>query len=380
MQTVRIGFRFIDASGAVSGDGIADIPPGEAISGFLSGAPFHGPTNAESTFAFDATLPVLAAALGGETNSRGGFIMSERPVFDPGVSPPPERRWVPLVARGGGWTTDVVLVNTTGQATSGRVALRFPSDPQPELEFEYLIPAGAARRIAVQSTDPTPRLGFARVDPDPGALLPEAYADVRQTTAGTPTGATSVRASPPVDSVRILVQSAGLEGTIGAVRQAVGLVSTGGEEQIVAYALRAADGSATPWSGQLPVPANGYVAMFVHQMPGLEAVPDDFTGTLVIDAPDAAIAAIGLRARWNTAGDFVFTANGPLDTLPSNAAFPYFAIGGGYRTRFVLLSDASGVSGEIDFRGADGRSLAPPFEGSVTGTGAFSVHSPARAR
>jgi hypothetical protein len=101
--------------------------------------------------------------------------------------------------------------------------------------------------------------------------------------------------------------------------------------------------------------------MFLDQLPGLRSMPAEFLGTLAIDAAPGAVAPTSLRARWNQRGEFLFSTTGPLPEPSFAAAFPFFPLGAGYRTTFVLLSGDSGASGDVEFFDSGGARLPPPL-------------------
>src|SRR5262249_22516283 len=63
---------------------------------------------------------VATTAIRGLTNERGEFLITTVPVTDTGA-PPPEAATVAHFAEGGGWTTQIVLVNPTDGTVTGTV-------------------------------------------------------------------------------------------------------------------------------------------------------------------------------------------------------------------------------------------------------------------
>src|SRR5262249_48372174 len=96
------------------------LAAGAQTAKFLSESPFRAPGFA-GTFSFNASGPVGAVSLRTGLNERGEFL-----VFTQVVTPLPDTLSAGTIvvghfANGAGWTTEVVLVNTTDVAISGTV-------------------------------------------------------------------------------------------------------------------------------------------------------------------------------------------------------------------------------------------------------------------
>ena len=70
------------------------------------------------TFTFTANIPVAAIALRGVVNERSEFLMATLPVA-PLTAPTTGTVYIPHFADGGGWTTQVILVNPTDAPIGG---------------------------------------------------------------------------------------------------------------------------------------------------------------------------------------------------------------------------------------------------------------------
>jgi len=117
-------------------------------------------------------------------------------------------------------------------------------------------------------------------------------------------------------------------------------------------------------SADVTVPANGQVAMFLNQIPGLGTLPETFQGVVRVSNSSAAFSLVGLRARFNERGDFLITTTRPFDesdpSATSPSLFPHLAVGGGYSTQFILLNvpPAQAQAGLIRFLSSAGDSLS----------------------
>ena len=115
-----IEFFFTNSDGIDSGHGTFTLGPREQIVRFLDEAPFNGGSEMLGTFTFTSNLPVAVIALRGFVNERSEFLMTTLPVA-PIAVPTTGTVYFPLFADGGGWTTQVVLVNPTYALISGNV-------------------------------------------------------------------------------------------------------------------------------------------------------------------------------------------------------------------------------------------------------------------
>src|SRR6185295_18116224 len=127
---------------------------------FLNQPPFNGPSVVNGTFTFNSSVPVAAVALRGLTNERSEFLATTLGVVDL-HEPRTERIAVlPHFAMGGGWTTQIVLVNPTDTVLYGRLEFRDPLgelspvvlDDQPPTIFpttvmRYSIPPRSSQKL-----------------------------------------------------------------------------------------------------------------------------------------------------------------------------------------------------------------------------------------
>src|SRR6185503_3261457 len=115
------------AEGATFGAGTFRLGANAQVSAMLNQSPFYFANSGVSldqarSFTFSSSLPVGAIALRGHTNERSDFLMTTLPVA-PATGSTNETVVVPHFADGGGWRTQVLLVNPTDQAISGTVEI-----------------------------------------------------------------------------------------------------------------------------------------------------------------------------------------------------------------------------------------------------------------
>src|SRR5215813_12955653 len=125
-QTATITFFFTDSSGDFGRNGTT-IPPNGQIATFLNEAPFNGRSSLTGTFTFSSNIPVSVVALRGRINERSEFLLTTLPVTDLSAAPSTAPIIFPHFAAGGGWTTQIVLVNPTDVPLTGGLEFRDPS-------------------------------------------------------------------------------------------------------------------------------------------------------------------------------------------------------------------------------------------------------------
>jgi len=86
---------------------------------FLHESPFSGPIPIHGGFSFTSSLPVAALALRTYANERAETLVTTLPVVE-SAAVSQDVVTIPHFADGGGWTTRVVLLNTTDSEQSGR--------------------------------------------------------------------------------------------------------------------------------------------------------------------------------------------------------------------------------------------------------------------
>ena len=128
----------------------------------------------------------------------------------------------PNFADGGGWTTQVVLVNPTDDAMSGTVQffgqgsataaaqpVAVTIDGQTATSFAYSIPARSARRFQTEGAGAATLSGSVRVLPGGGSKSPSGLAVFSFRTGGVTVSEAGVPASPATSAVRMYAEVSG---------------------------------------------------------------------------------------------------------------------------------------------------------------------------
>jgi hypothetical protein len=298
-------------------------------------------------------------ALRGFTNERGEFLITTLPVRDLSLTTFPGPAVLPHFADGGGWTTDLLLVNATDSPQNGTIhfvnqsgaPVVLTANNQNTSIFSYSVPPRALQRLTTAGSSASPVVGSVRIIPEPNGLAPMPLAVFSFRQAGVIVSEAGVPATGVGTAVRLYAEASGDfdRGAIGSMQTGIAITNASTTPATITLELTRLDGSSTGLTGgltgSLVVPPNGQTAQFLNQIQGLTAMPLPFQGVLRISST-AQIAVIGLRARYNERNDLLITTIPP--THEANAAmnsvlfFPHIAEGSGYTTQFILYSGSSG--------------------------------------
>jgi len=365
-QPTTITFFFTRSDGVDFGSSSTTIPANGQLAKFLNEAPFNG-GNFQGSFTFTSMLPVSVVALRGFTNERGDFLITTLPVgavvgsggvttqvISPALT-------LPHFAEGGGWTTQVILVNPSDATMAGTIQFltdngqitNMTANGSTSATFSYSIPGRGSFKLATSGAADL-IAGSVRIKPTSGNVQPVALSIFSYRQDGitvTEAGAPSISGS----SFRMYAES----GT------GISLANTSSIAAVVRLELSRLDGSNTTFATSLNIPPNGHLSRFLFQLfPSISDGPPYFQGVLSISTiSGSGVAVVGLRGRYNERGEFLITTTPAVsETATSFTAellFPHLVDGGGYTTQFVLFSSVPGQSnaGTLRLIKEDGSSL-----------------------
>lgn len=353
-QPATVSFYFTDQNGNY-GDGQTVVPAGGQIAAFLDQAPFRGHAMANGSLTFSSSTPIAVVALRLVTNDRGEFLATTLSVTDLSATASKGSTVIPHFAEGGGWTTQVVLVNPTDSVLNGTVQFRSPSgqaatvnvNGQSGNSFAYSIQPRSSQKLRMSGASSTSVSGSVWIVPD-GDAAPSSLAvfSFRNTNGVTVTEA-GVPAVAAGNAFRLYGEASGNLFALGSIQTGLAVTNLSANAASVRVEVNRLDGSPTGLVGTLDVPANGQAARFLNQIPGLDSLQLPFQGVLRVTSSEA-ISVTGLRGRYNERGDFLVTTAPPVNesSAPVNSAlyFPHIADSGGYTTQFILFSGGSGQS------------------------------------
>jgi hypothetical protein len=323
-EAATVAFYFTDAGGTDFGSGTAIIPPRQQLAAFLNEPPFNGRNPMSGTFSFSSSVAIAAIALRGFTNERGEFLITTLPVAEPGTTQPAGTT-VAHFASGGGWTTQLLLVNPSDAAISGSAQFINQTGQTVQTTAYSIAPRSSARIVAAASTSGM-QVGSVRLA-EPvaaGSVFAFNTNGVTVTQAGAPTLASGT-------GLRIYVEKG------STIRSGIAIANPSAAP--VEVTLEVSGLAAT-----LSIAGNGQAAMFLNEIPALAGLPATFQGILRLSS-STPVVAMGLRGRTNERGEFLITTTAPVDeTVPANASemfFPHFADGGNYSMQFIVFGRAS---------------------------------------
>ena len=158
-QPATVSFFFSGPNGNF-GDGSTTIPANGQIANFLNQSPFNGGSSLSGAFTFNSSVPISVIALRGLTNERGEFLITTLPVADLSAPSTTDSVVFPDFADGGGWTTEVVLVNPGDTVLTGTVqflnqsgqAATVSVNGQSNSSFAYSILARSSQKLQTSSS------------------------------------------------------------------------------------------------------------------------------------------------------------------------------------------------------------------------------------
>ena len=366
-----VNFFFTNASGNFGG-GTTTIPARGQIARFLDQAPFNSGGSVNGTFTFTSSLPLAVIALRGFTNERGEFLITTLPLADLSAPASPGPLVFPHFADGGGWTTQVVLVNTGDSVLSGTVQFRNPAGQaatvsvgsQAGTSFNYSIPARSSQKLPTAGAGSAILTGSVQVVPAAGTSAPSGLAIFSFRNNGVTVAEAGVPAVPSGTAFRLYAEASGnfSGGAAGSIQTGLAIANTSANAATVTLELAKLDGTSTGLTGTLQIPANGQTAIFLNQVQGLASLTTPFKGVLRVSS-SSSLSMVGLRGRYNERADFLITTTPPVNEAGASTAatqyFPHIVDGGGYTTQFILFSGLPGqlTAGTMQLFGQSGSVL-----------------------
>jgi chitodextrinase len=366
---VEISFYFTDAERGDFGHASFTLGSSSQKAAFMNEAPFNGGTAMRGSFTFSASQPVGVIAIRGFTNERSDFLMTTLPVSEIGITSS-DPVVVPHFADGGGWTTQLVLINPSDTLISGYTqffsagssgqngsVVDMTVNGVPTSTLYYAIPPRGILRLVTGNSAETTRAGQIRVTPT-GAGAPSAVVIFSFKRNGVTVTEAGVPSVPARRSFRMYSETSGHQGDAGLIESGIAIANPTAASVTVTLALVDMNGSAPVQPTTFTMPGNSQMARFTSELfPGLSG---NFKGFLQATA-DAPIGVTGVRGRYNERGDFLVTSTPPGSDEQTPAAsrlvFPHIVSGGGFTTRLVVFGRSS--SGSLWLTSQNGIILPP---------------------
>ena len=347
-QDAAISFYFTDKDGGNLNSGTTTLPAHEQTAVFLDQEPYLGPATAQ-TFTFNSSVPVGAVALRSYVNERSEALMTTLPVVpvSSNASSSVGAIVLPHFAAGGGWTTQVLLVNPTDQPLSGSVNM--------DAAYTYAIAPRSSVKITSASSDLL-RTGNIVVTPTQGSGLPMASSVFSFVNNGITVTESGIATTGVAPGFQVFAESDSGQ----RLQTGIAVANTAAAAANAQFQLLTSDGQSTGFTGSTTLDPNGHVALFLNQIPGMQNVPASFRGILHISS-NTSISAIGLRTRYNERGDFLISTTPAIaDNAPSSSdeyVFPQVVSGSGYRTDFILMNPTGASQGTLSLKSQAGTEL-----------------------
>jgi hypothetical protein len=309
----------------------------------------------------DQTLSILALRM--TRNQKVHILYTSLPIADLQRPSEASALYFPQVADGGGYTTSLILLNSTDKTQTGMLQFYAnngtpmavgSADGGTGSVFAYSIPSAGCHLFVTDGSPADICQGSAHLVPDAGSGTPEGAGIFRWTSNGYLASETGAAFAAATTHARIIVDMS--EGHDSGLA----LSAAGAAPISIVLTAYQKDG-VTPAGNQsatVDLPGNGHLAAFPWQW--ISGLPADFRGILDVFSVSP-FAALTLRTLTNEGGDYLLTtfpvAN-MVRTAPAPLVFPHLADGGGFRTEFIFLSSGTEARVEANFFGGNGAPLA----------------------
>jgi hypothetical protein len=346
-QAASISFYFTNSSGTDLASGTINVPANGHIAKFLNDPSFNAVTNFQGTFTLSSTVPIAVIALRGFTNERNEFLMSTLPVTDLSASVANTPAVLPHFADGGGWRTQVILVNPTDTAMTGSIQF-VTSGGQTISTSPYSIPKRSSFKQVTAGTGAAIQTGSIQIIADSGNSTPTSLAVFSNRPNGVTVSEAAVLPATGL-ALRTYVEVSGNSGAVGSINSGIAMANTSANPVTVTFDLTDLNGN-TLGSASTTIQGRGQVAKFLDELFPKVSLP--VKGVLRISSAGAPVAVAALRGRYNERQDFLMSTTPPTnEAVPAVNAllvFPHIVNGGGFTTQFILFSGAANQTASGD--------------------------------
>jgi hypothetical protein len=370
---VNISFNFTDQNGNDFGQGVFTLGANTQLVRFLSDSPFRA-ASFVGTFTFTGSAPVGVIAVRTRINERGEFLVTTQTVTPLPTSISTSPLVLAQFAIGGGWTTQVLLVNTGDAAITGTVQflsegsaavagapITLSVNGQIASSFAYSIrPHSSAKLETTGDVRAATQAGSVLITPDAGLNAPSASEIFLFSNNSVTVSMTSILTPPAGTAFRTYVEANSNAAIPGAIQSGIAIANNTSTAATVNFELTSLGGFSAGVNASVVVPATGHVSKFLTELFPSLSLP--FRGILRVSSSNQ-IVLVSVRAHFNERGD-VLAASVPSsnEASPSTTGeliFPEIVDQGGYATQFILFSGISGQStmGTINFFASDGTAL-----------------------
>jgi sugar lactone lactonase YvrE len=308
----------------------------------------------------DQSISVLA--LRETDNQRLEAIFTTTPVTDLTASANNSHSFFPQIVNGAGYTTTLILMNTSGTPETG--SLKFWDDSGNPLSVTivgdgggatigYSLPPNGVSRVQTDGSPATARRGWAEIVPDYGTTTPIGSGLFGYNPGRVLISETGIPSSNATTHARIYVDLS------QAHDSGLAIANTASAAATIALKAFRIDGITPAGSNQasMNLSAGGHTSGFVREW--FDGLPSQFTGVLDISST-APFSALTLRSLINDRNEFLMTTFPVADSTrfaPAPIVFPQILDGGGYRSQLILMPAGGQANSTIKFIGEKGNPL-----------------------
>jgi len=352
--SANVTYTLRDQNGIPLSLGHGTLPAGEHFAKFINqlqdvASDFLLPSNFQSVARFgslqiDSDQPISVLAMRMTINQRGEAIFTTTPIADLSQPASYSPTYFADFADGSGYTTSVVLLNTTNAIETGTLQVRDKNGVPLVVNqvggtadslFRYsILPGGAFHFQTDGAAEDSIKIGWVQLTPDDSTSVPAGTAVFSYNPGSILVSETGIPAVSSTNHARVYVDLAGNHDTGLAIAN---INDTAASIRINAFET---DGVTEVGisQGTLELYANGQDAEFADTL--ISDLPAGFKGVLDISSATP-FAALTMRSLLNERNDFLMTTFPVADmnrAAPSPIVFPQVADGGGYFTEFIFIS------------------------------------------
>jgi hypothetical protein len=358
------------------GEGSFTIPANSQFAGFINQPPFNFPGPYVGLMTVGSSIPVGLTVVRGVINERSEFLMTSivdgQPAPGTFVAPPVQPMvtagFIPRFAVGGGWSTEIVLINDIAD-DFGAVTLEFvdPSGAPATVRigdevgssFFFSIPLHDFIRIPVVAEGPETRAGYIRIIGNAHSAEFHGFAMFSFKQSGVTVSITSSPMVQAAPSYRLFVDQS---NSSEILQTGIAISNPSSSSSFVFIELTDLQGNSTRTMSTIEIPPSGQFAMFVNDIPGFQAVPASFRGVLRIRSLTEDVTVIAMRGHVNQRGDFINASLVPVEVGDEDSAtrvVPQIVQGGGYSSELVLVNAGPARStGTVNSVSSDANALS----------------------
>ncbi len=354
-QAANVTYTLRNTGGGLITSGAGTLAAGSHFSKFIDqfnqiAAGFALPADFPTAIQFasleiSSDQPLSIVALRMTANQRNDILYTTTPVVDLTQSLATGPIYFAQFADGGGYTSSLILLNTSDAAETGTLQILNNSGAPlvvnqvgdtADSSFSYSISSGGVFFFRTDGFPAEAGVGWVRVTPDAGTSTPVGSGVFGYNPVDVLVSESGVPAAVPTNHARVYVDLSGNHNTGLAIAN----IEAGSAD--IAVSAFEKDGVTAVGSseGPLQLAGHGHAAKFADEL--IMDLPEDFTGVLDISSATP-FAALTIRSLANERDDFLMTAFPIADMnspAPSPVIFPQIADGDGYMSEFILLSPA----------------------------------------